>query len=134
MKNKKSFILVVGKSPGNFLIADCLSENGYHVKTANSGETALLLANSKTPDLILLDVMTPVIDGCETCLWLKKQMILKNVPIIFLTTQNKAQNKETWFNLGAADYIEKPLIPLILLSCVKKYLTIKHLNNRINFH
>lgn len=129
MINKQASILVVGNHADDLAIAHCLSQNGFKVNTASSGEKALLLATTKPPDLILLDAMTPTMDGYETCLWLKKQLVLTNVPVIFLTSQSGVQNKEKWLNLGAADFIVKPLIPSVLLSSVKTFLTAGHSSN-----
>ena len=129
MINKQASILVIGNHADDLDIAHCLSQNGFKVTTASSGEKALLLATTKPPDLILLDAMTPVMDGFETCLWLKKQFVLSDVPIIVLTMKNESHCKEKFFNLGAAGYIEKPLVPSILLSWVRIYLTKKHTAN-----
>lgn len=81
---------------------------GYSVVVAKSGETALKQLQSLTPDLILLDVVMPGIDGFEICHQLKNLPKLKNVPIIFISFLSDAENKIKGLNLGAVDYITKP--------------------------
>ena len=102
-------ILIVDDAPDNLLMLfSYLEEKGYRVLLAEDGETALQIALAKTPDLILLDVLMPDIDGFETCRRLKAQPDTQEIPIIFLTALSEKINKVQGFKLGGVDYITKP--------------------------
>ena len=125
MEDKKSVILVIDDVPDNLLLASSLLKNLYRVKVTTSGEKGLAIARSDPPDLILLDVMMPDMDGYETCAWLKADAALKDIPVIFLTAKGDAEDEEKGFALGAVDYIVKPLTPSLLLARVHTHLTLK---------
>ena len=126
MKNdEKPVILVVDDTPLNLAIVSDLLRNTYKVKVAINGERALSIAMLDPPDLILLDVMMPVLDGYETCRRLKEDEKLKDIPIIFLTAKNTVNDEEKGFSLGAVDYIFKPISPPILLARIKTHLMLK---------
>lgn len=93
-----------------------LQKEGYEVKTANNGAKAIELAKSFLPDLILLDIMMPQIDGVETCRQLREINSLKNVFIVFLTARSEEYSEVAAFNVGADDFITKPIKPRALLS------------------
>jgi two-component system, OmpR family, alkaline phosphatase synthesis response regulator PhoP len=99
-----------------------LKKEGYHVFTANSGEEALRLAASTTPHLILLDVMMPELDGIETCRQFREMPKLKNVLIAFLTARNEDYSQIAGFEVGADDYITKPIKPRVLSARIKAIL------------
>lgn len=111
-KHKAAFeanILVVDDNPKNLqLISTVVSEAGYKVSAVNSAENALKYLNLKSPDLILLDVMMPGMNGYEACRIIKSDEKLKEIPIIFLTAKNETEDIVTGFSLGAVDYISKP--------------------------
>ena len=129
MKEGKFAILVVDDIPDNLVLASALLKNQYRVKAATSGEKALAIARTDPPDLILLDVMMPEMDGYETCAWLKADAQLKQIPVIFLTAKGEVEDEEKGFALGAVDYIVKPLTPSLLLARVKTQLTLKNIQD-----
>ncbi|MBD2203253.1 hybrid sensor histidine kinase/response regulator [Calothrix sp. FACHB-1219] len=103
-------ILVVDDNPTNIqVLFDILSEIGYRVAIAKSGEAALQRLQSYQPDLILLDVMMPGIDGFETCQRLKAEANTRDIPVIFMTALSDTVDKVKGLSLGAVDYITKPI-------------------------
>lgn len=111
---------------------DCLSLLGailkglYRVKIANGGQKALdILAGIELPDLILLDIMMPGIDGYEICARLKSDQRTRDIPIIFLTAKTDIADEEKGLELGAVDYIAKPISPPIVMARVKAQLQLK---------
>ncbi|MDU2064764.1 MAG: two-component system response regulator [Sporomusaceae bacterium] len=129
MNNTKPVILVVDDVPDNLILASSLLKDLYKVKVAPSAQKALAIAAANPPDLILLDVMMPEMDGYEVCRLLKQQPALRNIPVIFLTAKGETEDEERGFSLGAVDYIVKPLTPSLLLSRVKTHLTLKAAND-----
>ena len=125
LKKEKSVILVVDDVPDNLALASALLSPQYKVKVATSGEAALAIARIESPDLILLDVMMPGMNGYETCAQLKADTVLKQIPVMFLTSMGEVEDAEKGFALGAVDYIVKPLTPSLLLARVKTHLTLK---------
>ena len=102
-------ILIVDDTPDNLLVLfSYLEEKGYKILLAEDGETALHIARSKAPDLILLDVLMPDMNGFETCRRLKAKTTTKDIPVIFLTALSETVNKVQGFKLGGVDYITKP--------------------------
>jgi two-component system alkaline phosphatase synthesis response regulator PhoP len=93
-----------------------LEKEGYDVKTANSGQKALDLAPLFQPNLILLDIMMPGMDGVETCRMLREQPDFADTHIIFLTARSEEYSEVAAFDAGADDYINKPIKPRALLS------------------
>lgn len=106
----KGTILVVDDNPTNIqVLFDVLSEIGYRVAIAKSGEAALQRVQSYHPDIILLDVMMPGIDGFETCQRLKADCATRDIPVIFMTALSDSVDKVKGLSLGAVDYITKPI-------------------------
>ena len=102
-------ILIVEDTPASLkLLSDLLGEAGYYVRQAPNGELALWTAATRPPELILLDVRMPGIDGFEVCRRLKQSERLKDVPVIFLSAQHDTDDKLRGFELGAVDFIAKP--------------------------
>ena len=99
-----------------------LSKGAYDFVTAKDGEEAVALAQSELPDLILLDVVMPKLDGFQACAQLRKSAATSGIPIIMVTTRGEGANVERGFESGATDYITKPINGLELLSKVKSYL------------
>lgn len=93
-----------------------LKKEGYNVHTANNGKEAITMARQVRPDLIILDVMMPDADGIETCRELRAIPELKNVMIAFLTARNEDYSQIAGFDVGADDYINKPIKPRVLIS------------------
>jgi putative two-component system response regulator len=122
----KSTILVVDDTPDNLMMMSSLLKSDFKVKIANSGEKALRIAASDSPpDLILLDIMMPNMDGYEVCQKLKHDPGTMTIPIIFLTAKNEMEDEKKGLELGAVDYITKPISPPILLARVKNHLALK---------
>lgn len=108
-KSEPGNLLVVDDNPTNLrLLAKLLNQKGYAVSQAADGETALEIASSQLPDLILLDIMMPNMDGFEVCQRLKNSASTANIPIIFLSALDNSINKVKAFRNGGADYITKP--------------------------
>lgn len=104
------------------LIKYNLEKEGFRVSTANNGKEGIAEAERTTPDLILLDVMMPEMDGMETCIQLREQPDLKNTIIAFLTARGEDYSQIAGFDAGADDYITKPIKPRVLVSRVKALL------------
>jgi DNA-binding response OmpR family regulator len=103
-------------------IERCLRGNEYHVQVVNSGVAGLKAARRKVPDLVLLDVMMPGMDGFTVCKEMREDALLKDVPIIFLTAKNKVEDKIVGLSVGADDYLAKPFNVDELLLRVKAIL------------
>jgi len=126
----KPTILVVDDTPDNLSLMSGILKDSYKVKVANSGEKALQIADSvPAPDLILLDIMMPGIDGYQTCIRLQTHVNTRNVPIIFLTAKAEVEDETYGLELGAVDYITKPISPPILLARVKTHLELKRVQD-----
>lgn len=104
------------------LIRYNLDKNGYKIITATSGEEAITEAKSKTPDLIVLDLMLPGIDGLEVCKKLKSDVKTERVPIIMLTAKGEESDIVTGLELGADDYVTKPFSPKVLIARLRRIL------------
>ena len=108
MPAKRASLLAVDDTPENLDILVGLLQEDYRVRVATNGERALKLAAREPPDLILLDIMMPGIDGLEVCRRLKEQEALADVPIIFISALDQASDKVRAFTSGGVDYITKP--------------------------
>lgn len=127
---EKAIILVVDDTPDNLTLMSGLLKDNYRVKVANSGERALKIAQSETPpDLILLDIMMPEMDGYEVCRRLKADNNTRDIPIIFLTAKTEVVDETLGFELGASDYITKPISPPIVLARIETHLTVKRMQD-----
>ena len=98
-----------------------LENEGYYVETSSSGKEGIELAQKSTPDLILLDIMMPGMDGIETCINLRKIDTIKNSYILFLTARVEEYSEVAAFEAGADDYITKPIKPRALISRIKSF-------------
>ena len=122
----KPTILVVDDTPDNLSLMRELLKGDYQVQLANGGERALKLAAlSPHPDLILLDIMMPGIDGYEVCQRLKADPATRNIPVVFLTAKTEVEDEKKGLEIGAVDYITKPISPPIVLARVKIHLALK---------
>lgn len=121
-------ILVVDDTPENIdVLIKILKGNDCVISFALDGEKALKLVKNDKPDLILLDVMMPGIDGFETCKRLKSDPATKNIPVIFVTAKTEIEDIVQGFNVGSVDYISKPLRKEEVLSRVNTHLKIEKL-------
>ena len=128
----KSSVLVVDDTPDNLHLMSNLLNNIYRVKIANSGLKALKIAASESPpDLILLDIMMPEMDGYEVCKQLKMNPDTMNIPVIFLTSKAEVEDEAKGLELGAVDYITKPISPPIVLARVKNHLALHKQNTAL---
>lgn len=120
-------IQIVDDNPNNLkLLFDYLQEANFNVIAAPNGERALKQVKLNPPDLILLDVLMPGIDGFETCHQLKADRETKDIPVIFMTALSETADKVKGFDVGAVDYITKPFQQEEVLARVKTHLTLKH--------
>lgn len=123
MKKKDINILLVDDEPDVIeIIKYNLILEGYQVKTASNGEEALKNAKKQTPNLIIMDVMMPVMDGIETCEQLRKDSKFNDTIIMFLTARGEDYSYMAAFDAGADDYVTKPIKPKIIVSKVKALL------------
>jgi len=122
----KPTILVVDDTPDNLTLITNLLKDRYRTKIATNGEKALKVAVTGTPpDLVLLDIMMPVMDGYEACRRLKADRKTSGIPVIFLTAKTEEADETLGFEAGAVDYITKPISPPILLARVETHLQLK---------
>jgi PleD family two-component response regulator len=125
---RKKVILTVDDAPDNIALISELLKDSYRVKVATNGKDALHVAfSSDPPDLILLDIMMPEMDGYEVCRQLKSDAQTSDIPVIFLTTKSEVADEERGFDLGAVDYITKPISPPILQARIRTHLRIKRI-------
>ncbi|WP_321404240.1 two-component system response regulator [Maridesulfovibrio sp.] len=115
-------VLVVDDSADNIAVFSKILSEKYRVKAAKNGAKALQIAFATVPDIILLDIMMPGIDGYEICRQLKKDSRTQKIPIIFVTAKDEIEDETKGFELGAVDYIAKPVSPSIVLARVKTHL------------
>ncbi|MBX9756718.1 MAG: two-component system response regulator [Pseudomonadaceae bacterium] len=122
----RPIVLVVDDTPDNLSLMSSLLKPIYEVKLANNGAKALQLAQSDSPpDLILLDIMMPEMDGYEVCRQLKFDAKTRDIPVIFLTAKVEVEDERLGLELGAVDYITKPVSPPIVLARVETHLSLK---------
>ena len=129
VENKR--ILIIDDSPSNINILNEILSPDYLISIATNGEKAFALLEHTLPDLILLDIMMPGMDGYEVCCQLKKMPQISNVPIIFVTAKVAIEDEERGFNVGAVDYITKPVSPPIVRARVKTQLLIKEQQDQL---
>jgi DNA-binding response OmpR family regulator len=132
MKNNQKTVLVVDDNPANLAVLfDALEEAGYRVLISGDGQTALKVAPEAQPDLILLDIMMPELDGLETCRSLKKTPQTAEIPVIFLTALVDPLDKVNGFNVGGVDYLTKPLEISEVLVRVRTHLALRQLQQEL---
>lgn len=128
----KDVILIVDDTPQNLqVLGQTLESNGYQVVIAQSGEQALEFTDSTVPDLILLDIIMPGLDGYETCRKFKEDHLVVDVPVIFLTAKTESDDILRGFDAGGVDYVTKPFNTAELLARVRTHLELKHAREEI---
>lgn len=127
-------ILVVDDTPQNLAVMRDLLEGHYQVKLAPNGARALKIAAATPPDLILLDVMMPDMDGYEVCRRLKADPATHGIPVIFLTARGEAADQYRGLELGAVDYIIKPISPPIVEARLRNHLRLKAAADALRDH
>ncbi|MEH2183002.1 sensor histidine kinase [Nostoc sp.] len=126
------FILIVDDNPTNLsLLCEALNSQGFRFRVAVDGESAIAQAERNQPELILLDVQMPGIDGFETCCRLKANPVTQNIPIIFTTALADTESKTKGFSLGAVDYIPKPFAQEEVIARVRVHLQLKQLTESL---
>lgn len=120
---EKPRILIVDDTPANLLVLNELLQNDYRISVATNGPDALEAAFSEyRPDLILLDVMMPEMDGFEVIKRLKAHPGIRHIPVLFVTARHEIEDEEQGLSLGAADYITKPIKPPVVQARVKAHM------------
>lgn len=133
MEPGKQTVLIVDDTPANIeMLSEALSDE-YEVLFATSGEDALDIAVEQHPDLILLDVIMPGMDGYEVCGRIKGDARTRSIPVIFVTAMDHEEEEATGLNVGAIDYLTKPIRPAIVRARVRNHLELKrHRDNLEN--
>jgi putative two-component system response regulator len=133
MPNDKNRVLIVDDEPGNIKILSSVLAGDYALSVATSGAQALQVAEVQVPDIVLLDMVMPEMDGIQVCEALKANEVTKNIPVIFVTSMSDSINEERGLDAGAVDYISKPISPPIVKARVKihiqNYLSRRFLEN-----
>ena len=127
--DERPCILIVDDERINITILNALLKNDYRLMVATSGEQALKAAHTGQPDLILLDILMPGMDGHQVCRKLRSDPVTHNIPIIFITAMGDAENETMGFALGAVDYISKPFNNAVVKARVGVHLRLKRQND-----
>jgi putative two-component system response regulator len=121
--SNQATVLVVDDTPDNLVVMSALLKGSYKVRVANNGERALKFARTEPrPDIILLDIMMPGLSGYDVIRELKSDPLTRHIPVIFLTAMSEIEDERLGLELGAADYITKPISPSIVLARVRTQL------------
>jgi putative two-component system response regulator len=131
MNPEMQTVLVVDDTPENIDVLVGILKDRYNVKAAINGMMALKIAKESPPDVILLDVMMPEIDGFEVCRQLKADFTTKHIPVIFVTAKIGVEDELKGLELGAADYITKPISPPIVIARVQTHLALYDQNREL---
>jgi sigma-B regulation protein RsbU (phosphoserine phosphatase) len=122
----QKLILIVDDTPLNIGVISGALKDSYKTKVATNGEKALALASAEEkPDLILLDIMMPGMDGYEVCSRLKGDPATREIPVIFLTGQTSAEDETRGFEVGAVDYVHKPFSPAVVKARVRSHILLR---------
>ncbi len=128
----KAVILIIDDNPINInLLTHILVRRGYEIRSANSGPHALAAIRDDLPDLILLDIMMPDMDGYEVCAQLKAAEQTRDIPIIFISALDATKDKIKGFNVGGVDYITKPFQFAEVLARVQTHLTLRRMQRTL---
>lgn len=128
---KRFMVMIIDDAPANIrLLNACLVEE-YAVRFATSGPTGLEIVRSQNPDIVLLDVMMPTMDGYAVCAALKADPETRDIPIIFVTAQGDGGDEEKGLSAGAVDYVTKPFIPAIVKARVRIHIELKRLRDQL---
>lgn len=122
-------VLMVDDEPSNLILLDRILSRDYIIQKAGNGLEAIELAFANPSDLILVDVMMPIMDGFEVCRRLKENASTIHVPVIFITGKNEIKDEELGFAVGASDFIHKPISAPIVVARVRSQLKIKFMQD-----
>ncbi|WDP91584.1 MAG: response regulator [Desulfobacter sp.] len=126
--DKRSLVLAVDDKPQNLqFLGKLLSDQGYELVMAESGRQALDFVKKEVPDLILLDIMMPDMDGYEVCKRLKKDLGTSHIPVIFLTAKTDTEDVVKGFDAGGVDYVTKPFNSAELMARIRTHIELKTL-------
>lgn len=126
MHPEKSLILAVDDKPQNLqFLGKLMADNGYDVGVAQNGHQALEFVKKNSPDLVLLDIMMPDMDGYEVCRQLKSNLSTRHIPIIFVTAKTDSEDIVKGFEAGSVDYVTKPFNSAELLARIATHIEIK---------
>lgn len=128
----KSLVLLVDDTPGNINLLVNILDSDYDLAVATDGEQALAMVKETPPDLILLDVMMPGIDGYEVCRRLKKNPATHKIPVIFLTAKAGSDDIVNGFEVGAVDYVAKPFQAAELKARVRTNIQLQQLKSLLS--
>ena len=117
-------VLIVDDTPSNIDMLRSVLAGSYRVQAATSGRRALDIVADQPPDLILLDVVMPDMDGYAVCRRLKSDAQTARIPVIFVTAKNEARDEELGFSIGGADYVAKPFEPAVVRARVATHLAL----------
>jgi serine phosphatase RsbU (regulator of sigma subunit) len=132
MNAETKTVLLVDDAPANLQVVNSILKGTYRIQIATSGEKALKIASqSPAPDLILLDVMMPEMDGYEVCSRLKSGAVTRDIPVIFLTGQTETDDETKGFEVGAVDYIHKPFSPAVVKARVHTHLVLRGIREQL---
>ena len=123
MENEKKLIMLVDDNPANLRIGKDVLSGKYTVLTAPSAAKLFDLLQNNHPDLILLDINMPIMDGYEAMAILKSNAESRDIPVVFLTTKTENADEEKGRFLGAVDYVAKPFDPEALVRCIERHLS-----------
>lgn len=130
--DQKKTVLLVDDAPANIQVVNSILKDIYKIRIATNGAKALELANATPPpDLILLDVMMPEMDGYEVCTRLKRESQTRDIPVIFLTGQTEIEDETRGFEVGAVDYIHKPFSPAVVMARVQTHLVLRGIREQL---
>lgn len=132
LNTRKPSVLVVDDMPDNLSLISSLLLDDYHVRVTTCGEKALSLIEQHTPDLVLLDVMMPGMDGYEVCSRIRSNPCSRDVPVLFLTAQHEVDDERSGLAFGANDYLHKPIVPPILLARLATQLRLKQAKDQLH--
>jgi CheY-like chemotaxis protein len=132
MAESRGTILVVDDAPANLqLLESILQEKGYTVRAAINGQMALKAVSHQAPDIILLDINMPSMNGYEVCRALKSDPLLAEIPVIFVSAAVETADKLHAFEEGGVDYVTKPFQPLEVLARVETHLTLSRVRREL---
>ena len=125
-------ILIVDNEPSDrFILASILEEDGYCIDVIESGEKALDMIRTNPPDLVLMDIVIPGMDGFQVCRETRKEPELQDIPIIFITALNKPENLVEAFDAGGNDYLTKPFNNSEVRARVRSHLRLKKATDKL---
>jgi phosphoserine phosphatase RsbU/P len=130
--NQKKTVLLVDDAPSNIQMANSILKDIYKIRIATNGAKALELVKvAPSPDLVLLDVSMPDMDGYEVCTRLKADAETRDIPVIFLTGQTEIEDETRGFDVGAVDYIHKPFSPAVVKARVQTHLVLRAIRQQL---